>query len=284
MTGDCFCLVCNETAHIEINLYKGYPATCTSDGYLDSYSCPNCRRVFLDAEATDEISDRDDILIPKLGGEHNFVNGACEKCGCDPNASTPTPPNPFGDHLRWCRHTNMERYQYEAPTCFSYGTMEHYYCGDCYRFFFDAEGKIKIENHFIETAIPSPGHKKVGYICERCGELHFTLQPSGEWDIDLNAAMIQIITLYEAEYGFVTPSDYELISKVAVGDKEFEIEWSIANESISLIYDEAREVYVVDIPDEVSENCFYSIVATIRNGMGSVDHTIFIRSLAASSN
>ena len=284
MTGDCFCLICNKTAHIEINLYKGYPATCTSDGYLDSYSCPNCRRVFLDAEATDEISDRDDILIPKLGGEHNFVNGACEKCGCDEKASTPTPPNPFGDHTRWCQHPNMERYPYEAPTCFSNGNVEHYYCGDCYRYFFDAEGKIKIENHFIETVIPSPGHKIVGYICERCGSLNFTLESSDEFDIDLNRALIEVLNFYGDEYRTPTPSDYELISKVTVEDKEFAVEYSMENESLTLVYDTERDVYVVDIPEEISEDCYYTIVATVRNESGIAYHTIFVRTLEATAN
>ena len=284
VTGDCVCLLCYETVHADLNFVPETQPTCTQPGYVDYYKCPICGKVFPESEPTNEVTDINDIIIHALGGEHNYVDGICSKCNHCYGSPDDEPAYPFEGNPLMCRHLDMICFPYQAPTCTGGGSVEHYYCNDCYKYFFDAKGENKIENDITDTFIPNLGHKTVGYVCERCGNLHFTLESSGEQDGDFHSAIIQLLTLYNDDYRGVTPSDYELISKIVVEDKEFTVSWSIANESITLNYDEDGEVYIVDIPDVVSENCYYSLVATLSNGEGTFDHFIFIRMLEATSN
>ena len=169
-----------------------------------------------------------------------------------------------------------------APDCSNFGIRyDIYMCYNCERVFSDAVCKNEVTD-LNSVVIPPLGHVRVGDTCERCGyisDVHNGDSPDQDpWHLAAN----YLYNLYRADNKKATPSDYELVSKVVIEDKEFAVTWVIANESITLTYDETKGVYVVDIPDEVAKNCYYSIEATIHNSeTGRFAKYQFVRLLEA---
>ena len=175
-----------------------------------------------------------------------------------------------------------------APDCSNIGIRyDLYICVDCGNAAFsDAEGKNEITD-LDSVIIPPLGHKFVGGVCERCAVLERGVGVDGmspnptPWEL----ANRQLSALYSADNRKATPSDYELVSKIVIEGEEFAVTWAIANESITLRYDEANGVYVVDIPDEINKNCYYSIEASITNNAnGRTVKYLFIRLLEATTD
>ena len=179
-------------------------------------------------------------------------------------------------------HTELDCMPAMAPTCGDFGLRSDLYiCQDCEAIFSDEACKNEVTN-LANVVIPKLGHVRVGDTCERCGyisNVHSGDSPNQDpWHLAAN----YLYNLYRADNKKATPSDYELISKVVIEDKEFAVTWVIANESITLTYDETKGVYVVDIPDEVAKNCYYSIEATIHNSeTGRFAKYQFVRLLEA---
>ena len=51
-------------------------ATCTEDGNIEYWTCPECEKVFSDENATEEIT----LAATITKGKHNYVNGICSIC------------------------------------------------------------------------------------------------------------------------------------------------------------------------------------------------------------
>ena len=184
-----------------------------------------------------------------------------------------------------CQHKNAE-YVKATPEilCNDFGVLcDIYVCCDCVKIFYDAECKNEVPLTTTVTVVPS-GHKYVGGVCEKCGYYgEEGLFPSrNENPTPLEAAWWYIIDLYYADHKKATTTDYELISKVVIDGEELAVSYAFANESIKVTYDADKDVYVVDIPDEVSEKCYYSFIATIRDGEGNTRSFMFVRVLVPS--
>ena len=83
---NCVCNSCNETVH-NIEFVSAKAPTCEDFGNVEFYICMDCNKLFSDADAKNEITES--VVIPALGGEHNYVDGTCDKCGSsDPFGGT----------------------------------------------------------------------------------------------------------------------------------------------------------------------------------------------------
>ena len=181
-----------------------------------------------------------------------------------------------------CQHKNTE-YVKATPEipCNDFGVLcDIYVCCDCVKIFYDAECKNEVPLTTAVTVVPS-GHKYVGGICEICGyysaEGVLPSHPSNP--TPLESAYFDLIELYYANHKEATPSDYELVSKITIDGEEFAVTWTVANESITVSYDADKDAYVVNVPDEVNEKCYYTITATISDGEGNSYSFTFARVL-----
>jgi len=184
-----------------------------------------------------------------------------------------------------CQHKNAE-YVKATPEipCNDFGVLcDIYVCCDCVKIFYDAECKNEVPLTTAVAVVPS-GHKYVGGICERCGyysaEGVLPSHPSNP--TPLESAYFDLIELYYANHKEATPSDYELVSKITIDGEEFAVTWTVANESITVSYDADKDAYVVNVPDEVNEKCYYSITATISDCEGNTKSWMFARVLMPS--
>ncbi len=285
---NCVCKDCGATAHKNFlsNKPTFVPAvepTCEQGGNIEYYGCVGCLGFFSDAEGKNKLNPSDVIISP-LG--HNYVNGVCERCGAIECKHT-TVENCVCKDCNEAVHINAECIvPTMAPTCGEYGyRFDVYCCNDCEKLFSDEACKNEInEDNIGSVIIPYLGHNIVGGICERCGYYNHggngdnSPNPPTPWQ----SANQYLASLYSADNKKATPSDYELISKVVIEGEEFAVTWVIANESITVTYDETKGVYVVDIPEVIAKNCYYSIEATIHNSETgrSVKYT-FVRLLEA---
>ena len=283
---NCVCKDCGATVHdfpfIDVPMFMPASApTCDKNGNIDYYYCIGCYQAFSDADGKNKLN-YSDFIIPALG--HDYVDGACERCGAIECKHT-TVENCVCKDCNEAVHNIVESVPAMAPTCGDIGYRSSlYFCGDCERIFSDEACKNEVdETNVGSVMIPYLGHNIVGGICERCGYGG----PTGDDGSSPNTTPWQsaneyLSSLYRADNKKATPSDYELISKVVIEGEEFAVTWTIANESITLSYDETKGVYVVDIPDAVAKNCYYSIEATIHNSENgrSVKYT-FARLLEA---
>ncbi|MBR6645260.1 MAG: hypothetical protein IKL21_05805 [Clostridia bacterium] len=141
------------------------PATCTSDGNSEYYSC-SCGKYFKDASASSEIKDKNSVIIK---ASHSFgtdwgyqdENGHAHACVCGahdeliphtPGAeATETTPQkctecayiitPALNHVH-----NLTKISAKPATCTEEGNAEFYICDGCSDWFEDAEGNVKIED------------------------------------------------------------------------------------------------------------------------------------------
>lgn len=152
------------------------PATCTSDGNSEYYSC-SCGKYFKDASASTEIKDKNSVIIK---ASHSFgtdwgyqdENGHAHACVCGthdeliphtPGAeATETTPQkctecayiitPALNHVH-----NLMKISARPATCTEEGNAEFYMCDGCSDWFEDAEGNVKIEDK-ASVKLVATGH------------------------------------------------------------------------------------------------------------------------------
>ena len=172
---DCLCLDCNEISHCVLEFVPGAPASCVSEGYIDHYKCPLCKRLFFDEDPANEITEKSDLIILKIEGGHSYSGGFCTKCGWNQNVPTPSATNIedflFEGHLVWCTHPKIRVCdEYIAPTCTCDGEVERYYCESCCKFYLDAECTNEVAPNY-HVYIPALGHNFVNGECQGCGNI-----------------------------------------------------------------------------------------------------------------
>ncbi|MDE6585286.1 MAG: leucine-rich repeat domain-containing protein [Clostridia bacterium] len=95
-------------------------ATCTKEGNLAYYACGDCGKWFYDGNGNEEIFNRESVMIMP-------------------------------------RHGNISLVGANPATCTAEGNREYYTCGDCGKWFYDAEGHGEIFNK-ADVVIPVDGH------------------------------------------------------------------------------------------------------------------------------
>lgn len=165
---------------------KFFPYTapkCDEMGNKDVYACPDCQRYFLDAEGKIPTTDTYIILLP-LGGDHEYADGTCVKCGqCQHLSVTDCVCGDCHEAVH-----NLEYVFGVSNTCDEDGNSAHYVCSDCGRLFYDR--KATYETTLEEITIEKHGHNyHYDGICWICGNFdeskvvcqHYTIMASKEY-------------------------------------------------------------------------------------------------------
>lgn len=127
--------------------------TCTEDGYKACYKCQSCEKLYLDKEATQEVT-AEEILLPATG--HTFENGICTLCGeTDP------------EYVKPHEHT-MTAIPEKIPGCITAGNQAYFKCETCGKLYLDQEGiqEITVEDITLQPT----GHTFKDGMCTSCGE------------------------------------------------------------------------------------------------------------------
>lgn len=125
--------------------------TCTEDGYKACYKCQSCEKLYLDKEATQEVT-AEEILLPATG--HTFENGICTLCGeTDP------------EYVKPHEHT-MTAIAEKNPTCTEAGNKAYFKCETCGKLYLDQNG-IK-ETTAEAMTVKATGHQFKDGVCTVC--------------------------------------------------------------------------------------------------------------------
>lgn len=125
--------------------------TCTEDGYKACYKCQSCGKLYLDKEATQEVT-AEEILLPATG--HTFENGICTLCGeTDP------------EYVKPHEHT-MTAIAEKNPTCTEAGNKAYFKCETCGKLYLDQNG-IK-ETTAEAMTVKATGHQFKDGVCTVC--------------------------------------------------------------------------------------------------------------------
>ena len=139
-------------------------ATCTEDGHKAYYKCTDdgCGKIFLDAEAKQEVS-AEDVVLPALG--HNPVHHdekdatctedgneeywGCSRCDAKFADENQTPFNGDPVHKKTGHQDPMDHHEAKAPGAGIEGNVEYYYCNQCKKNFADSFGDKEIKDVVI---------------------------------------------------------------------------------------------------------------------------------------
>ena len=125
--------------------------TCTEDGYKACYKCQSCEKLYLDKEATQEVT-AEEILLPATG--HTFENGICTLCGeTDP------------EYVKPHEHT-MTAIAEKNPTCTEAGNKAYFKCETCGKLYLDQNGIKEITAEAM--TVKATGHQFKDGVCTVC--------------------------------------------------------------------------------------------------------------------
>lgn len=167
------------------------PPKCDDWGNRDVYVCFDCKHYFLDAEGKIPTIDIA-FMIEPIGGEHNYVDGTCTKCGhCQHLNATGCICEDCGGPSH-----HVEYVPEKPTTCEEEGYMAYYLCVDCgkafgiydkycesahdvsyflssiaYGHYYDYDGTCIKCDHFDETQIRCPHSSWTNCTCNLCGEV-----------------------------------------------------------------------------------------------------------------
>ena len=118
------------------------PATCTTDGTKEYYSCDRCNKNFADKTGTQELND---LTIEKIGHE-------------------------------------MTHYTRIEPTYETEGHVEYWHCGRCGKYFADASGNTELTGSRVLPRLAYSGSNQISTsISTRPVKFPFTDVVSGSW-------------------------------------------------------------------------------------------------------
>lgn len=122
------CTVAKSTTHGDILKVEAKTATCAENGCKEHWECSVCGKYFSDAEGTSELSA----------------------------SSVETAKNASN-------HTDLQHFDREEATCSAQGTVEHWYCSGCDKYFSDAEGKTEISKVKLDIDKDKTNHSSLEY-------------------------------------------------------------------------------------------------------------------------
>ncbi len=150
-------------AHENAEYHEANDPTCTADGNIEYWYCPDCETYFADAEFTDEIGV-DDTVIP--GGHvlepHEGAQATCTEDGNLPYNECTRCHKLFADaeatqeitdpeEIVLKAHHTLTRVAAVPNTCTEAGNIEYWTCSACGEWFSDENGTAKIEDHASVT-------------------------------------------------------------------------------------------------------------------------------------
>ena len=168
--------------------HDAVPATCTTAGAIEYWSCSSCNKNFSDAAGATEVTN---LEVPAAGHTLTHTEAVpatctaagnteywyctvCEKYFSDAEGATETTLAatviPAAGHT--LTHTDA------APaTCTEAGNTEYWYCTVCEKYFSDAEATTEITQ--AATVVPAAGHALVyavegGVLTETCANCDHT--------------------------------------------------------------------------------------------------------------
>ena len=188
-------------AHSAIN------ATCTTDGKKAYWECPNCHKIYSDAQGKTEVTA--DSLVIKASGHkltaHSQVNATCttdgkkaywdcsvcKKLFSDSQGKTETNENSLVIKAAGHKFTHVGA---KEATVYSEGNIEYWYCSTCGKYYADAAGTSEITK--AQTVLPKSEHKLTlipekkpttteegniaYYSCSHCGKLFTDAEAKNE--------------------------------------------------------------------------------------------------------
>ncbi|MDD5824142.1 MAG: cell wall-binding repeat-containing protein, partial [Firmicutes bacterium] len=162
------------TGHQNLTAHAAVEATCTAGGNLAYWTCDDCGKYFLDAEATEAVA-KNDTKTEKLGHDMKHVPAVAHTCTVDGNVEYWTCDNChkfFSDSKLSNEITEAETVD-KAPghlevvdeavpaTCTETGLTEGKHCSVC--------NEVLV----AQEVVPAAGHKYTDGICDVCGDKFF---------------------------------------------------------------------------------------------------------------
>ena len=91
-------------------------------------------------------------------------------------------------------------------------------------------------------------------------------EPAAVTDADLKAARSYLNMMYKNSPE-TTMTDYTVVSKVVIGDKEFPIEWTVDSETVKIV---PGDLTTIDVDEKNPEEVTYTLTATMKNEAGEI--------------
>ncbi len=226
--------------------YVPYEAECCfADGNEAHYVCPDCDKMFADADAKEELQP-EAVIIPAIG-HHDLVFNEkldpgcetpgheayyeCQRYNCGKlfeDAEGTKEVTEEDIYIHYLTHTMLLQEE-KAPTCTEDGCEQHYYCLNC-------GGTFSGPGVYVDPTVEKLGHDYVDGVCTRCGDKDYILGDvdgngkieSADARLALRAAVgLETLTEEQTLAADVdgTPglssSDARLILRVSVGLESF---------------------------------------------------------------
>ena len=120
-----WCFATLETEGHKATLVPAVASTCTKNGNIAHYTCEHCGKLWYDKELTQTLS-KNEVTLPLAAHEYRFECDAwCMNCY--------ELTNEYAYH-------NIVLVEAKAPTCISFGNIEHYACTYCAGCWDNADG------------------------------------------------------------------------------------------------------------------------------------------------
>lgn len=138
---------------------------------------------------------------------------------------TDTPADTIVRYKQVCSHDNLYHVPGAEATCTEQGTVEYWYCGDCYGYFMnrDFEKPVEIDNE-SELTKNATGHKfDADGICENCGMKRHVYKPVTSLEqfdnLSEDASYIIVFKDGDKTYAAYIP-DWNIFNKMITADSD----------------------------------------------------------------
>ena len=147
------CNLCGEIRDVHTNLihFEAVDAGCHYNGNIEYWFCPDCEGFWAD-EALTQVTNSKNVIVPALGGEvihfdaiapgchydgqiEHWFCPECEQFWQDEALTQIT--NSKNVILPATGSENLQHVEAVAPTCYSEGNIEYWYCPDCEQYWQD---------------------------------------------------------------------------------------------------------------------------------------------------
>lgn len=171
-----------ECAEHSLRKIAATEATCAKEGNVEYYYCTVCERCYLDIGGEYIKTTPEICTLPKLTTHDNIVlveekdatccekgcieHYACELCGqafADKDGSVKLDNSEVEIAIDPAKHSNLVHNDAVIPTCCEQGTIEHWYCDGCDKYFTDAAGTEPISKLKLDVDIDKTHHTDLEY-------------------------------------------------------------------------------------------------------------------------